>query len=221
VVRGRKCNILQGLALHLEILSPAQQRQVLAFCYALKEAGGRRQLAGRTYSAPRKWMRGKGRVTVQLGCCYNYARDPAGNPPGIIPRELVCGLPPLLHDLLDRMTAAGIFTRATRPDSCIINFYSEGDCIPPHIDHHDFSRPFVTLSLLSEQSILFGTDIAILDQGDFDAPVRLALPIGSVLVLNGNGADVAKHCIPAVSKDRISITCAPSSVHLRLVVVYT
>lgn len=27
----------------------------------------------RTYTAPRKWMKGKGRVTIQFGCCYNYA----------------------------------------------------------------------------------------------------------------------------------------------------
>lgn len=30
-------------------------------------------LAERTYTAPSKWMRGKGRVTIQFGCCYNYA----------------------------------------------------------------------------------------------------------------------------------------------------
>ena len=30
-------------------------------------------LAERTYTAPQKWMRGKGRVTIQFGCCYNYA----------------------------------------------------------------------------------------------------------------------------------------------------
>ena len=56
-----------------------------------------------------------------------------------------------LQDLIARMASRGIFTAATRPDSCIINYYSEGDCIPPHIDHLDFTRPFVTLSLLSEQ----------------------------------------------------------------------
>ena len=107
-------------------------------------------------------------------------------------------MPPFLEDLIDRMCSRGIFTSKTRPDSCIINFYSEGahithvahvtfvcdiasvtsvtsvtsivtyvtharhlrcitnfyssgDCIPPHIDHLDFTRPFVTLSLLSEQ----------------------------------------------------------------------
>jgi alkylated DNA repair dioxygenase AlkB len=42
------------------------------------------------------------------------------------------------------------------PDSAIINMYSAGDCIPPHIDHHDFIRPFSTISLLSEQPIVFG-----------------------------------------------------------------
>ena len=159
-----------------------------------------------TYSAPRKWMRGKGRVTVQMGCCYNYARDKQGNPPGILKDEPVCGLPPFLHDIIERMVSRGIFNKATRPDSCIINFYSEGDCIPPHIDHLDFTRPFVTLSLLSEQSILFGASIAIVDEGEFSAPFQLPLPVGSVLVLDGNGANVAKHCVPSVKGERVSIT---------------
>ncbi|KAL5717445.1 mRNA N(6)-methyladenine demethylase [Ranunculus cassubicifolius] len=26
-----------------------------------------------TFSAPKKWMPGKGRQTIQFGCCYNYA----------------------------------------------------------------------------------------------------------------------------------------------------
>lgn len=30
-------------------------------------------ISERTYSAPQKWMRGKGRITLQFGCCYNYA----------------------------------------------------------------------------------------------------------------------------------------------------
>ena len=39
-------------------------------------------------------MRGKGRVTVQLGCCYNYARDSEGNAPGILPREVTVARSP-------------------------------------------------------------------------------------------------------------------------------
>ena len=100
-----------------------------------------------------------------------------------------------------------IFDAITRPNSCIINFYTEGDCIPIHIDSHDFSRPFVTLSLLSEQSILFGAKIQTVGgDGEFKAPRAISLPTGSVLVLDGNGADVANHCVPSITAPRISIT---------------
>ena len=44
------------------------------------------------------------------------------------------------------------------------------------------------------------------DPGEFAAPFSLPLPVGSVLVLDGNGANVAKHCVPSVSTDRVSIT---------------
>ncbi|KAK8928502.1 hypothetical protein KSP39_PZI017443 [Platanthera zijinensis] len=40
-----------------------------------------------TYSVPRKWMRGKGRVTIQFDCCYNYAEG-NGTPPGILHRVI-------------------------------------------------------------------------------------------------------------------------------------
>ena len=46
-------------------------------------------------------------------------------------------------------------------------------------------------------SFLFA-EIKILDFGEFRAPFEMELPIGSVLVLDGNGADVAKHCVPSV-----------------------
>ncbi len=47
--------------------------------------------------------------------------------------------------------------RDMEPDSAIVNIYEVDDCIPPHIDHHDFSRPFCTISLLSEECIMFGS----------------------------------------------------------------
>ena len=93
-------------------------------------------------------------------------------PAGILPEQRVEALPPLLHDVVARMEDREIFDEQTRPDSCIVNFYDEGDCIPPHIDHHDFARPFVTLSLLSEQSILFGREIRALGDGRFEAARR-------------------------------------------------
>jgi hypothetical protein len=114
-VKGRRLNTLEGLALHREVLSPAEQQQTLHYVRRLRDLGDDGALMGRTYSAPRKWMKGKGRVTVQMGCCYNYARDKAGNPPGILPREPVCGMPRFFEDIVDRMCERGIFDSDTRP----------------------------------------------------------------------------------------------------------
>ncbi|PIN08896.1 hypothetical protein CDL12_18520 [Handroanthus impetiginosus] len=45
-----------------------------------------------------------------------------------------------------------------------------------------------------------------LGAGEFAGSYAISLPVGSVLVINGNGADVAKHCVPAVPSKRMSIT---------------
>ncbi|GAB4860273.1 RNA demethylase alkbh9b [Ancistrocladus abbreviatus] len=151
-------------------------------------------------------MRGKGRQTIQFGCCYNYTMDKNGNPPGILQSEVVDPIPPLFKMIIKRLIRWHVLTASCVPDSCIVNIYEEGDCIPPHIDSHDFVRPFCTISFLTECSIVFGTDLKAVGPGDFRGSFALPLPVGSVLVLNGNSADVAKHCVPAVPTKRISIT---------------
>ncbi|KAF3339231.1 RNA demethylase ALKBH5 [Carex littledalei] len=159
-----------------------------------------------TYTAPIKWMRGKGRITLQFGCCYNYAKGQNGILPGIMRNVQVDPMPPLLKDMIRRLVSWQILPKTCVPDSCIINIYDEGDCIPPHIDHNDFLRPFCTVSFLSDARILFGRNLKVLGPGEFLGSTAISLPRGSVLVLSGNGADEAKHCVPAVRSRRISIT---------------
>eukprot|EP00854_Cymbomonas_tetramitiformis_P008469 gene8469-10063_t len=199
-------NSVEGLELHTNILSKAEQERLVDFVKDLERRGHANELRGRTFTAPRKWMKGKGRVTMQFGCVYNYATDSQGRAPGILTEEDTEPLPPLLQSVIRRLIRWKVLPADKEPDSAIINLYSEDDCIPPHIDHHDFTRPFCTISLLSEQAILFGARIGIVNPGEFDAPFKLSLPTGSVLILKGNAADVAKHCVPAVTADRISIT---------------
>eukprot|EP00897_Mesotaenium_endlicherianum_P006431 jgi/Mesen1/5816/ME000296S05108 len=144
-VNGRLVNILEGLELHESVFSPVEQEKLVNFVLEEQDKGRRGLLRGRTYTEPRKWMRGKGRVTIQYGCCYNYAVDRAGNPPGIARAEDVEPLPPLLNTTIRRLVRWRVLPPSQVPDS-------------------------------------------------------------SVLVLQGNGADVAKHSIPAVPSRRISIT---------------
>ncbi|KAG9443003.1 hypothetical protein H6P81_018857 [Aristolochia fimbriata] len=205
-VKGKIVNILDGLELHTGVFSAAEQKRIVDFVYDLQEKGRKGQLKERTYSEPAKWMRGKGRITIQFGCCYNYAVDKNGNPPGILQHEVVDPLPHLFKVIIRRLVGWHVVPLSCVPDSCIVNIYEAGDCIPPHIDHHDFVRPFCTISFLSECNILFGSDLRIAGPGEFTGSTAIPLPVGSVLVLNGNGADVAKHCVPAVPSKRISIT---------------
>ncbi|XP_002962106.2 uncharacterized protein LOC9630678 [Selaginella moellendorffii] len=205
-IKGMRVNILQGLELHTNIFSAAEQSRLLDMVFELELKGQRNELKERTYSAPRKWMQGKGRVTLQFGCCYNYSHDKFGNTPGILQDEEVDPLPPLLKSTIKRLVRWHVLPPTCVPDSCIVNIYETGDCIPPHIDHHDFLRPFCTVSLLSQCSIVFGSSLSVAAPGEFDGSFSTQLPVGSVLVLNDNGADVAKHCIPAVPSKRVSLT---------------
>ncbi|CAN1122526.1 RNA demethylase ALKBH9B [Linum perenne] len=205
-VHGRLVNILDGLELHSGVFSAAEQKRIVDHVFELKEIGMKGELKERTFTAPQKWMRGKGRVTIQFGCCYNYATDRNGNPPGILKDEMVDPIPHLFKVIIRRLIKWHVLPPTCVPDSCIVNIYDEGDCIPPHIDNHDFLRPFCTVSFVSECNIVFGTNLKIKGPGEFTGSVAIPLPVGSVLVLNGNGADVAKHCVPSVPTKRISIT---------------
>ncbi|KAK6798005.1 hypothetical protein RDI58_005707 [Solanum bulbocastanum] len=205
-VSGKIVNILDGLELHKGVFSAAEQIRIVKYVEKLDQMGKNGELKERTYTTPTKWMRGKGRVTIQFGCCYNYAPDKSGNPPGILKSETVDPLPDLLKVMIRRLVRWHVMPSTCVPDSCIINIYEEGDCIPPHIDNHDFVRPFCTVSFLSECNIVFGSNLKIVGPGEFAGAIAIPLPVGSVLVLNGNGADVAKHCVPAVPTKRISIT---------------
>ncbi|CAN6202653.1 unnamed protein product [Urochloa humidicola] len=205
-VHGRLVNILAGLELHSNVFSSAEQRRIVECVYDLQERGRRGELGDRTYTEPQKWMRGKGRVTIQFGCCYNYATDKNGNPPGIIRTIVSDPMPDLFKTMIKRLVRWQVLPTSCVPDSCIVNIYEPADCIPPHIDSHDFVRPFCTVSFLSECNILFGSNLKSSAPGEFTGSIAIPLPVGSVLVLNGNGADVAKHCVPAVPTKRISIT---------------
>ncbi|XP_020600172.1 uncharacterized protein LOC110039450 [Phalaenopsis equestris] len=81
-----------------------------------------------------------------------------------------------------------------------------GDNIPPHIDHHDFVRPFCTVSFISKCKIMFGKELDIIRPGNFQESGKIPLLVGSVLVLNGKGANLAKHCIPSVPRRRVFVT---------------
>lgn len=103
----------------------------------------------------------------------------AGNPAGILKYETVDPLPHLFKVIITRLVKWHVLPPTCVPDCCVVNIYDEGDCIPPHIDNHDFLRPFCTVSFLSECNILFGTNLKVEETGEYSGGLySLPLPVG-------------------------------------------
>ena len=139
-------------------------------------------------------------LNFETGSFYDYAQHK------IQPETLVEEMPEILNRLVKLLVDKNGLPKEVVPDTAIINLYRPGDNIPPHVDHNDYPRPFSTLSLMSEAPMLFGVHMRPLGNGRWSAPFSTVLPRCSLLVLEGNGADLAKHCIPRVEERRISIT---------------
>ena len=93
-------------------------------------------------------------------------------------------------------------------DSCIINQYGKGDCIPPHVDHESYYRPISTLSLLGEEPMLVGTKFQTVKSCTWKPILGTSVPLPrrSLLLLGGNSGNISKHCISSCRGKRISIT---------------
>ncbi|CAH2036201.1 unnamed protein product [Thlaspi arvense] len=200
-VNGDMVNILGGLELYTQVFNAAEQKKIIDKVCELQEKARKGELK-RAFTA-----KGKGRSAIQFGCCFNYRTGKPGNPVGILRHETVDPLPSLFKMIIRRMVKWHVLPPTCVPDCCVVNIYDEGDCIPPHVDNHDFLRPFCTVSFLSECNILFGSNLKVEETCVYSGDsYSLPLPVGSVLVLNGNVANVAKHCVPEVPTKRISIT---------------
>ncbi|PKU61839.1 ALKBH5 [Dendrobium catenatum] len=151
-------------------------------------------------------MHGKGQVTIQFGCCYHYAVEKNGIPPGMLRNVIADPIPNLFKIMIKRLITSHVLPINCVHDNCIINIYEPSDCIPPHIASHDFVKSFSIVSFLRECNIMFGHKLEIVGSGEFIGSASISLPVESVLVLNGNGDDLAKHCISTVSCKRIYVT---------------
>ena len=82
--------------------------------------------------------------------------------------------------MVELLVEKGVFKMSEVPDSCTINVYDVGNWLPPHIDNIHFDRPFVTVSLVSEQSAMFGPEITG-SQGNFELNVFKPMLIHNLL----------------------------------------
>ncbi|KAF9625298.1 hypothetical protein IFM89_020884 [Coptis chinensis] len=116
-------------------------------------------------------------------------------------------IPSLLQDVIERLLSLKITT--VKPDSCIIDFFNEGDHSQPHISLPWFGRPVCVL-FLTECDMAFGKVIGGGHPGEFRGSLKLSLSPGSLLSIQGKSADFAKHAIPSVRRQRVLLTFTKS-----------
>jgi alkylated DNA repair dioxygenase AlkB len=189
--------------MHREVISEEFEDELIAFVQTQCERGRNGELKKPTYlRASGARSQGNQREAIMYGGFFDFNRARPGK------RGLVPPFPPILERLVDHLVKNNYLPNEVRPDSCIINRYDRGDCIPPHVDHSSYYRPISTLSLLGEEPMLVGSRFRTVRSCTW-APTRgKSIPLGrrSLLVLGGNSANIAKHCISSCSGPRISIT---------------
>ncbi|KAI4386036.1 hypothetical protein MLD38_004008 [Melastoma candidum] len=207
LIDGRTVNTVEGLKLY-DLLDDTEVRKLHSLANDLRAAGKRGQFQGQTYVASKRPTKGHGREMIQLGVPVNDSL-PEVESVGIHKGRKIESIPALLQDIIDRLLRMQILT--VKPDSCTIDFYYEGDHSHPYSWPHWYGRPICMLSL-TECDMSFGKTFTINHPGDFRGALNLSLLPGSLLVMQGLAADLAKHAIPPMRKQRILVTftkCQP------------
>ncbi|KAE9618453.1 putative oxoglutarate/iron-dependent dioxygenase, alpha-ketoglutarate-dependent dioxygenase AlkB [Lupinus albus] len=197
-IKGHMVNVVKGLKLYEDIFTDSELCKLTEFVNELHTAGQNGELSGETFILFNKQMKGNKRELIQLGVPI-FGQIKEDTKTNIEP------IPELLEHVIDHLIQWQILPQYKRPNGCIINFFEEGESSqpflkPPHLDH-----PLSTL-LLSESTMAFGRILMSENDGNYKGQLMLSLKKGSLVVMRGNSADMARHVMCPSPNTRVSIT---------------
>ncbi|XVE77737.1 hypothetical protein DITRI_Ditri13aG0086500 [Diplodiscus trichospermus] len=203
-VKGHMVNVVKGLKLYEAVFTDSELAKLSDLVCELRSAGQNGELSGETFILFNKQIKGNKRELIQLGVPifgHITAEQATGNNKTID----IEPIPALLEDVIEHLVQWQLIPEYKKPNGCIISFFDEGEYSqpflkPPHLDH-----PISTL-LLSESTMAFGRTLVSDSEGNYRGLVQLSLKEGSLLVMRGNSADMARHVMCPSQSERISIT---------------
>uniref|UniRef100_A0ACD5XDW7 Uncharacterized protein n=1 Tax=Avena sativa TaxID=4498 RepID=A0ACD5XDW7_AVESA len=203
IIDGKPVNTVEGLKVYEGLVNAIEINKIVSLVNETKASSGQGGLeAGQTVIVGKRPLRGHGSVVIQLGVPIVEGPLEDENQ-----RETkVEAVPGLLHDLFDRFFKQGIVP--AMPDYCVVDFYHAGEYSHPQQPPPWYGRPLCTLCL-TECDMVFGR-VIFGERGDNRGPLKLSLSTGSLVVLQGRSADVAKRSIPTTRKQRILLTFGKS-----------
>ncbi|CAN6285002.1 unnamed protein product [Urochloa humidicola] len=204
IIDGKTVNSVEGLKVYEGLVNAVEANKILSLVNETKASRRRGVLeAGQTVIIGKRPTKGHGREIVQMGVPIID-----GPPDDENQRETrVEAIPGLLHELFDRFSQQGIIP--FKPDYCVIDFFNEGDYSHPYQSPPWYGRPLCMLCL-SDCDMVFGRAISGGERGEHRGPLMLSLTTGSLLLLEGQSADLAKRAIPAARNQRIILSFGKS-----------
>nr|GMD15590.1 RNA demethylase ALKBH10B-like [Ipomoea batatas] len=200
-VKGHMVNVVRGLKLYEDIFTPIELSKLSDFVNELRVAGQNGELSGETFILYNQQIKGNKRELIQLGTPIF----------GNVKEDLACQkssnepIPAILEVVIDHLIQWHLISENRRPNGCIINFFDEGEYSQPFLKPPHLEQPVSNL-LLSESTMAFGRTLACDSDGNYRGSLILSLKEGSLLVMRGNSADMARHAMCSSPNTRVSIT---------------
>ncbi|KAI3439453.1 Fe2OG dioxygenase domain-containing protein, partial [Psidium guajava] len=202
-VKGHMVNVVKGLKLYENVFTDSELSKLTDFVNDLRVAGQNGELSGETYILFNKQMKGNKRELIQFGVPIF----------GHIQEEATCNsktgniepIPALLERVIDHLVEWQLIPVYKKPNSCIINFFDEEEYSQPFLKPPHLDQPIASL-LLSESTMVFGRFLVSDNEGNYKGPLMLPLKEGSLLVMRGNSADMARHVTCPSPNKRVTIT---------------
>ncbi|KAK6239248.1 hypothetical protein QUC31_004717 [Theobroma cacao] len=202
-VKGHMVNVVKGLKLYEDVFTDSELAKLGDFVSELRAAGQNGELSGETFILFNKQIKGNKRELIQLGVPIfgHVIEEPMSNKQTIN----IEPIPALLQGVIEHLVQWQLIPEYKKPNGCIINFFDEGEYSQPFLKPPHLEQPISTL-FLSESTMAFGRTLVSDSEGNYRGPLQLSLKEGSLLVMRGNSADMARHVMCPSPRNRVSIT---------------
>ncbi|KAL6978482.1 hypothetical protein U1Q18_020150 [Sarracenia purpurea var. burkii] len=202
-VKGRMVNVVRGLKLFEDIFTDSELSKLNDFVNELRAAGQNGELSGETFILYNQQIKGKKRELIQLGApIFGQIKEEATTKDE---KSHIEAIPALVQGVIDHLVQWHLISENRKPNSCVINFFDEGEFSQPFLKPPHLDQPISTL-LLSESTMAFGRTLVSDNVGNYKGPLVLSLKEGSLLVMRGNSSDMARHAMCPSPNKRVSIT---------------
>ncbi|XP_010323031.1 RNA demethylase ALKBH10B-like isoform X1 [Solanum lycopersicum] len=201
LVKGHMVNVVRGLKLFEDIFTPNEISKLNDLVDELRVAGQNGDLSGETFILFNQQVKGNKREMIQLGTpIFGHIKEEA-----MCQKSNIEPIPALLQGVIDHLIQWNLISESRRPNSCVINYFDEGEYSQPFMKPPHLDQPVSTL-LLSESMMAFGRALVSDSDGNYKGSFMLSLKQGSLLVMRGNSADMARHALCSSASKRVAIT---------------